>query len=196
MQSVSELWRLLEQWGQENAPEMVSNLNPPATEEEILAAEKAVAFEFPDYYKQSLAIHNGESGWVPRVFAEWGCHLSLERMVEEWTSRQQHASNEEFEGVEQELISDGIISVTGPVQVRHYLPAWIPIMESNGDIFWAMDFAPASGGDMGQIIEVDWECNSWKVIAKSFPDFLSDYVTGLLNGRFELHEGLPLMKLQ
>ena len=40
---------------------------------------------------------------------------------------------------------------------------------------------------LGQIIEIDWECCSWKVIAESFHQLLDTYVTALENGRAAHH---------
>ncbi|MEM8809982.1 MAG: SMI1/KNR4 family protein [Cyanobacteria bacterium P01_G01_bin.38] len=69
--------------------------------------------------------------------------------------------------------------------------AWIPIMECNGDVFWAIDFAPSTAGTVGQIIEVDWEGTSWKVVANSFETFLEDYVSSLESGDYQIEDGYP-----
>ena len=183
MHDVENLWSRLETWAGASAPEMSSDLNPGATADQIEALESELGLTLPDAFKASLAVHNGEDdGWPCKVFAELGAYLSTSRIIEEWRQRQKFA--EEIEGDPDELIQMDIITVDGPVQPKMFLTSWVPFLDCNGDVFWAIDLAPADGGKVGQVIEVDWESCSWKVIADSFADFLENYVTALERGDY------------
>ena len=183
MNDIEQLWSRLEAWAGANAADILSDLNPGATDDEIAALESELGITLPNAFKASLAVHNGENdGWPCKVFVNHGAYLSTSRIVEEWRQRQQHG--EDIEEDTDELIQQQVISVDGPVEPKMFLTSWVPFMECNGDVFWAMDFSPAAGGKEGQIIEVDWENCSWKVVADSFVDFLETYVTALERGEY------------
>ena len=183
MNDIENLWSRLEAWAGANAAEMLSDLNPGATDDQVTALESELGFSLPDAFKASLAVHNGEDdGWPCKVFANHGAYLSTSRIVEEWRQRQQFG--EDIEEDPEELLQQGVITVDGPVKPKMFLRHWVPFMECNGDVFWAMDFSPAAGGTEGQIIQVDWEGCSWNVVANSFTDFLENYVTALERGDY------------
>lgn len=193
---IDELWKRIEHWGTQNAPKMLEDLNSGASEEQIAHLENVLGISLPETFKASLKIHNGENdGWPYKVFAAFGAYLGTERIEEEWKLRQEISgtySHDENSNID-ELIREGILEVTGPVNPELFLKEWIPIMDCNGDIFWAIDFKPSEGGNKGQIIEVDLEACSWKVISESFERFLSDYVSRLENGEYIVVDGLPEM---
>jgi cell wall assembly regulator SMI1 len=55
-----DLWDRLERWITENVPEWLEQLNPGASEEEIAKAERELGVRFPEDFRESLKIHNGE----------------------------------------------------------------------------------------------------------------------------------------
>lgn len=191
MSNISDLWGRLHAWAQTHAPAMTEDLASPASESEIAEVEAELGANLPESLKDSLKIHNGETdGWPCKVFADRGAYLSTQRIIEEWKSRRTITiDSDEIEDPES-LIRDNVISVHGPVTPVMFDESWVPIMESNGDVFWALDFSPAPGGTAGQIIEVDWESCSWSVIAESFEQFLEQYVDDLEAGSYKLHGGL------
>lgn len=183
-------------WGKANAPTMLEDLNPSASEADIVALEAELGLSIPTNFRESLKVHNGESdGWPCKVFADCGAYLGTDRILETWRQLQEIAADLSDYQVDmpdrEDLIREGIIEVSGPVRPEMYLPEWIPIMECNGDVFWALDLAPDAGGTSGQIIEVDWEGCSWKVVADSFAVFLDRYAAGLEAGDYQIAEGLP-----
>lgn len=192
---VVELWRRLEQWAAANAPCMLEDLNPGASEEQIKALERHLGRALPPDLRQSLQLHNGEkAGWPCTIFADFGDYLSLAEIQERRQMYLQVAErwgNEADMADAEELIADGIIFVEGPVKPVMYSPDWIPVMDFNADVFWALDFEPAQGGADGQLIEVDWEATSWRVVARSFADFLAGYVQNLEAGEYRLVDGVP-----
>ena len=192
---IDELWARLEAWGAENAPNMLEDLSPGASDDAIAELQTAIGQELPASFLQSLKAHDGESdGWPSKVFADMGAYLGSSRIVETWQMRLQIAGelgDDVSDEDRAELIRDGIIFVNGPVRPDDFNAGWIPIMDCNGDVFWALDFAPAEGGVPGQLIQVDLEGCDWKVIANTFEEFFVAYVAAVEAGEFPVHEGLP-----
>ena len=194
MSDIQKAWQRLEQWAANNAPAMLEDLAPGATDAEISELETALGLTLPDDYRESLSIHNGETdGWPNKVFADRGAYLSTQRSAAERSGRLQVAADLDTDDLDdpESLIRDGVISVDGPVRPVMFDSTWLPVMECNGDVFWALDFSPAEGGTVGQLIEVDWESCLWRVTAASFSDFLVGYVTELESGAYRLVDGLP-----
>lgn len=192
-ESIAVLWQRLESWAGENAPEMLKELNPGANDVDIDALEKAFGYPLPVTYRDSLKTHNGESdGWPNRVFADMGAYHSAESALNDYNMYLSIGSQgTEFDESEiAEQIEDDIITVEGPVRPHTFSPDWLPIMNCNGDVFWALDFAPADGGQKGQIIQVDLEGCYWAVVAPDFGTFFQQYVAGLEAGDYEVQEGL------
>ena len=192
---IQELWRRLEAWGSINAPAMLEDLNPGAGENELLSLQEGLGIDLPRDFIDSLKVHNGENdGWPCKVFADRGAYLSTEGILEIWTLLQKIASEmtaytDQMDVEEQ--IREGIVRVEGPVKPVDFSPKWVPILDCNGDVFWAIDFDPSDGGVVGQIVEVYWEGNSWKVIADSFKDLLSTYVLSLEANEYRIINGQP-----
>jgi len=194
MTDMKSLWSRLEKWGQANAPSMLEDLNPGANNEDIALLEQKFGQILPESLKACLRIHNGESdGWPCKVFADRGAFLSTSRIVDEWAQRLEISDSlgGDDEMDREAQIREGVIFVSGTVKPVMFDKAWIPIMECNGDVFWALDFNPADGGVEGQVIEVDWEGCSWTVIAHSFEKLMEDYVDDLESGAFRIDDGQP-----
>jgi len=189
-------WQRIETWADENAPRMLEDLNEGASEDRIVALESELALSVPDEFRRSLKRHDGEhDGWPNKVFAGRGAYLGVDRTLQEWRQRLEFAksaSEEDEEWNRDEQIRDGIISVVGPVKPDLFCKEWIPVMECNGDVFWALDLSPAEGGAPGQLIEVDWEACSWRVVANSFGELLSSYASSLEAGTYQVADGLPV----
>ncbi len=192
---IAGLWSRLESWAEKNAPAMLAKPAPGATAEEIASLEQSMGLRLPADLRESLLIHNGESeGWPNLTFADRGIYFPVQAILENWNQRRSIASSKPDiygERTIEEMIQDGDLDVEGPVQAKHFLDAWIPIMDLNRDVFWALDLAPLEGGQIGQMIEVDWEGASWRVIANSFGQFFEHYVDELESGVYKLVDGLP-----
>ena len=195
MADIAEIWQRLEIWAGANAPKMLEDLNPGASDEQINELQSALGRELPASFAASLRTHNGESdGWPSKVFADMGAYHPAESIPEHWNMHQQIAEQVGMVFSPEEVaqqIRDNIITVEGPVQPATFRAEWIPILDCNGDVFWAIDFAPADGGTTGQIIKVDLEGCEWRVVADSFEEFLAAYVAELEAGEFPIRDGLP-----
>lgn len=188
-------WKQIIQWGAAQAPGMINGLNEGASEEEIAGLEAGLGLALPAALRSCLLENNGETAELDSgVFADLGTYLSVDEIRETWQQRKQVAAQMAEEMGDRDtgqLVRDGIIFVEGPVRPVLFHEAWVPFSDRNGDVFWAIDFAPAAGGTKGQVIEVDWEGCSWKVVAPSFERFLSGYASDLAGGEYEVVDGVP-----
>jgi cell wall assembly regulator SMI1 len=74
--------------------------------------------------------------------------------------------------------ADMTLTATGSVKNNFWSEHWIPFHVTD----WSkicFDFDPPQRGEMGQIIEVDWEGGSVKVIARNYTEFLEMCADGL-----------------
>ncbi len=192
--SVKESWARIHQWGKANAPLMLEALSSGASEEAVAKLESELGCSLPADFRESLLIHDGEvDAWMSEVFADGGAYLGTEWIPKIWRERLAVAEQVDMLSEEEikESIREGTMRVEGPVSPCMYRKEWIPIMDSNGDIIWALDLAPAEGGTVGQVIKIYWEDISWAVVASSFAEFLHTYASQLEAGEFEIVEGLP-----
>jgi cell wall assembly regulator SMI1 len=191
-EAIPAAWIRIVAWAKKKAPAMLQELADGASEGEIAALEATLGRSLPPSLKSLLKLHNGETPGWPHAFGPYGDFHSTEAIAKAWKERGEIAKEMDTDRPDPaQLLRDGIIHVEGPVRLDNFRREWIPIMDFNGDIFWALDFAPAAGGTPGQVIEIDWEACSSKVIAPSFDAFLEGYAAALEAGEFPLVEGIP-----
>ena len=87
------IWTRIENWLANNAPKLLRNLNPGATDEEIASTEEFLGISFPDNFKDSYRIHNGQRSYIETpdeqqidycLMGMWQL-LSLDRIKDEWS---------------------------------------------------------------------------------------------------------------
>jgi len=179
--SIHTLWQRLESWAEKHAPEMLDELQGPATQVEIDELEKRLQLSLPEDFKQSLLIHNGEDdGWPSRVFFENGAYLPVPAIYNDWKMLQEAVQADAIDRSEYDS------EVNPKIKPVMFSKGWIPIMNMNGDVFHAIDMDPGETGVAGQIIQVDWECDVFEVIAHSFTEFLQKYIEALESGKIEI----------
>lgn len=171
------LWSRLEAWAVQNAGCSL-RLRPGADEAAIAATEELIGRRFPDDFRASLLLHDGQHGdgskegvfpWMP------GCAplASLARIEPAYRNERQW-DDEDAPGVcEYDARLMGF--------VRH--PGRVPIA---GNRWWDgdnsyLDFTPGPAGRPGQLICFISECDL-AVLGESFSDALEAYVTALERG--------------
>lgn len=185
---INAAWKRIETWLARRAPDALAALNGPASEEKMAAAEKEMGLVFPADLRASLLRHDGQKTTVPAVYPEGLAALSVEGILESWKIRTRRLGGrlndrDDFDGWKKS-IAQGVIFVGGPVKARLADPRWIPIADSNGDVFWFVDLDPAPGGFPGQILQVDPEGTTWEVRSSSLADHLTGYADALDRGDF------------
>ena len=186
-------WGRIEAWLAANLPAALENLQPPASEEQLQELSTTLGRPLPDALRACLLIHDGElDGWMPSAFADGHWFLPCTEIGRMW--EQLVSLAEEMGGTEDAYdfwraqVEDGIIFVDGPVKPRFGSRAWLPFSSLDGHVQRFIDFEPAPGGVEGQVIEVDPESCTYRVLAPSFVDFLEGHAAALERGAFEIGE--------
>lgn len=60
LRNVKQLWERIEAYFYEHWPQKELKLRPPATEQEIAAAESELGVRLPDDFRASLKVHDGQ----------------------------------------------------------------------------------------------------------------------------------------
>jgi cell wall assembly regulator SMI1 len=153
----------------------------------------------PTDFKQLLKTFNGEKSWLA-VLGNGNAILSCENIIQYYQEDAEHSdyADDEMNTLEfwQDRVANGIIRIKGSVKpLITYHTKWIPFTCCNGDVFRYFDFDPAEGGIMGQIIEVDPENCSYKVIATNLTELLTIYLDELNQNLFEAEDGLSIQAI-
>lgn len=176
---MKDLWNRIDSWLEANAPSLLSQLQPGATEAAIQKAEAFLGVEFPEDVKASYRIHNGQSGGSNLIYA-WEL-LSLERTLEEWQVWQELFAQGEFEFSESQP--------RGPIRTYWWNPFWIPLTDNGAGDHHCLDLDPAPGGEVGQIIAVWHNYPDRYVIANSFQTWLEKFADDLQAGKYIFADG-------
>lgn len=172
-----ETWNRLEAWLQANTPWIYERLGPPATEEELRAAEEAMGWTLPEEFKESYRIHNGHIAdhlWRKGRGAFWGIRPSgflydaedfkrLDLITDDW--RGLHRSR--FP-----IVMEFPCNVEGPIKPESEYRSKIPIA-SAANLTYYLDMDPAEGGQVGQVIRYTYDDVRAIYVAPSYGSWLT-----------------------
>lgn len=165
-------WALIEARLLVRSPRGLVGLNGPAADADLSALESETGMRLPESLRVVLKLHDGAS--TPSVFGDDFQFLSSRQMVEHWRMHVgvlSHVPAEALVGIFDPAIIERCDVGVKPVVANR---KWLPFADSNCDVTRYIDFDPAPGGCLGQVIEVDPEATSWRVLAPSFDAYLAD----------------------
>ena len=181
-------------WVKENASQTLVHLCGPATDDQIDRVESETGLPITESFRAFLKMHNGEDGetWLA-LLGNGNQLLSCEGIIQQYKLDQEIGEDlydPEMETIEfwKDRIGGNVIFVKGSVKPLMLHPKWLPITCMNGDVFRYLDFDPADGGTPGQVIEVDPESCSYKVLASSFGELIEIYASELLEGKYSVDD--------
>jgi cell wall assembly regulator SMI1 len=152
-------WVRIKHWLSENFPETLENLYSPAFDSQITAAEATIGLPFPDALKTLLLEHNGEDHhWPPGIFPGGHRFLPTEDIVETWYKLK------EFNDATPEQ--------------------WLPFSQSRAKSIRFLDFDPPQGGTPGQVVEVDFNLQTYEVLADSLVEYIEKYAIDLAVNKY------------
>lgn len=158
------LWERLEHWLEKHAPEVLSDLNPGATEEEIQELEQAIQYILPEDFKESLRIHNGQAGESLWLIGGWEL-LSAKRILDEWKV---------WKGLYNEgTFRDWKVEAADEVEQVWWKPSWIPVTYNGCGDHHCMDVETGSAGRMGQIITMWHDDEERRVLAGNYGEWFA-----------------------
>jgi cell wall assembly regulator SMI1 len=155
-------------------------LNPPASEERIAAAESEIGFRLPDDLRALYGVADGQrepSEIVPGAgFSATGfffgryAFASLEEALTEYRAwREIHdEAGEAFAST-----YDWTRARAGDaVHPDYWRPGWFPFATDGGGNSYAVDLSPPPGGTYGQVIVIGRDEDERRVLAPGLTEFL------------------------
>jgi cell wall assembly regulator SMI1 len=179
------IWRRLESWLRENAPEVFVTLQPGATVEELQQAEDELQVVLPRPVREFYRIHNGQAtdryGFTTTKFLYGWQVPNLKRVVHQWKGWKEVLERGAFQGV----------STVPDKGVRNdwWNVKWIPITQNSSGDHLCLDLAPARGGVVGQVISVGHDAPERTIVGTSFQEWVERFATGLEKGVYVYSKG-------
>lgn len=168
---LEEVWKEIESWDLVNRDiSLGSHLKGPAPNDAVNVLNSQISGKLPADFLDILRRHDGTTGWMTSFYKRG--LLGVSEILE---------TLDEIRGVAQDLLLsvqdepglwDGMsLASSGPVKSAFWSEHWIPFHVTD----WSktcFDFDPAEGGEMGQIVEVNWERGTVNFFAKNYVEFL------------------------
>ena len=178
------LWARIENWLAGNAPEILENLNPGATDQEISSTEDFLGISFPEDVKDYYRIHNGQKSWVDTpdqqqwnycLMDMWQL-LSLARIQEEWSVWKGLLDSGEFNDYYMTL-DTGMVS-------GWWNSKWIPLTSDKSGDHHCLNLSGIPDGSQGQIIMMWHDDDRRETVAPSFRAWLETFANDLEAGDY------------
>ncbi|WP_132833215.1 SMI1/KNR4 family protein [Pseudomonas sp. JUb52] len=169
---MKQLWQQLENHLSTHNPELLADLNPPATDAQIRELENTLGMQLPADFVACLKIHDGQKGAADWLF-NGREFMSSKKIMKRWAICKDLLDEGDFEEAEAKAhpyVKDVWWSVK-----------WVPFTYNGSGDHLCVDMEPRSGGTQGQIIEVWHDYASRNVISDSFSQWFASYVHGLEN---------------
>lgn len=184
---MQKIWNKIENWLKSHNSAIFNNLSSGATEEKIMRIEDEMNIQFPEDFKQSYLIHNGQESETTPLIEEWEL-LSLEYILDEW-----HIMKNLYD---QGRFLDATSKPIGEVKSDWWNPKWIPIASNGAGDLVCLDLDPAVGGNIGQIISF-WHMDEQREkLADNFKSWLQQFANDLENGKYKVKKSGELIKIK
>ena len=176
---MQNLWMRFEAWLVTNAPQLVDELNPGVTNAELSELATMIGAELPIDFQHFYRIHNGQRDEASGLFNGEEL-LSVPRMLAEWTIWNDLLNGGDFEGATS--IPDA------GIRADWWNPLWLPLTYDGAGNHCCLDLSPAPGGTHGQVIRMWHDGAERPLLATSFTEWLTRYVTALEAGEYAFSE--------
>ena len=177
---IPSLWRQIDGWMVEHAPQVLSGLFPGVTEAEIAALEKSLItsgaqrLKLPLEVRQSWRIHNGQSPLAVPLIGDWQL-LQLRHILKQWQINQELLESGGFQ--------DNQADSDGSVKPMWWNPRWIPLAYNGAGDLVCLDMDPPEGYPKGRLITF-WHVDARRqILAVSWSAWLAKFARDLLAGK-------------
>jgi cell wall assembly regulator SMI1 len=164
---MKDRWKILEKHLEAHEPEVLSDLNPPATDADITTLQAELGLRLPADFIACLQIHDGQQGRSAWLF-DGHEFLSSSKILRDWRTLNTLMEDGDFDG-DQAKPDAG-------VRGDWWSPQWVPFTANGGGDHFCLDLAPASGGQYGQIIKYSGELPGRRLQAPSFSDWFDRFL--------------------
>jgi len=167
---------LLEKFEQHLKPiaEVKDELHPPATEDEINAAEKELDIKFPEDLRTLYKWHNGQVG-IYFLFDEFRMY-KLKEVVEYYKDGMKYSEPDFFETEDEAGVFKDCIANA----------KWVPIGDNGGNTILFLDMDPGAQGTSGQLLDAcdgQPECNY-----SGIKEFITEIIRKIEVGEIQWNE--------
>lgn len=162
---MKDKWQKLEHWLTANAPRVLENLNPPASENKIAETEAKLNIKFPPSVRKTYLLHDGQPTEAWGLFGGYRL-LSLDDIVDLVEMQVQIEEEYEFGDFDASLM--------------------IPLIDLSctGDFYYVEN---SVNNEETELIEWWHEEPTRNVKATSFEAFFDDFLSQVENGDFIFH---------
>lgn len=141
-QTVEKNWKRINNWLKNNAPEILTSLNGPASSAEIELLENHTHSILPDDFKRGLFVHNGQNIDGP-PFVNLHFLLPIDQIIEAWDLQKELLDSNNFEGIRAEEHPK--------VKSDLWNTGWIPFSSDYAGDYICVDLNPSISGHHGQV---------------------------------------------
>lgn len=164
---MKQQWERLEAWLKTNNPEILADLNPPASAEVINELEQKLGVQLPHDFVESLRVHDGQRGGADWLFSG-SEFLSSRRILDEWAIWKDLLDGDDFDDAE-------AVPAAG-IKPVWWSPKWIPFTYNGAGDHLCLDLDPSSQGCSGQVITLWHDDGARKKKADSFAQWFAEFV--------------------
>lgn len=195
---MDKLWETLENWLSQHLPEVLNDLTPGCSSEELNELERRLDCSLPEDFKAFYKRHNGQAGEATGIFCGLP-FLSINSLFDQWFAWRKLAedSAKEAEDFDEENYATEITGESYPVnaiKATYINLKWIPFSDDGSGNHLGIDLDPDSAGVVGQVINFGTDENNKFVLAPSLTDFMAWVVTQYQMGNYQQNE--RLLRLQ
>ncbi|AOB25797.1 MULTISPECIES: SMI1/KNR4 family protein [Bordetella] len=152
-------WAAFEAYLRGNAPALLADLNPPATEETLRSLQQQLGVDLPEDFLDFLRGHDGQKGHADSLFGDYE-FLSSDRILDAWAFWKKQS--------ESSSLRDGDAEPAAGVHANWWNTKWIPFAANGSGDYLCLDLAPAEGGSVGQVISVWHDDGARKIKGRNF----------------------------
>jgi cell wall assembly regulator SMI1 len=168
---MDDLWDRVERVLGRHAPSVANALRPPATREQIAAAEQVIGVVLPHEIRFAYLRHDGcEPG--PELFPPMNWWCSLEEMVQKWQQSFRVAADLKARGEYNIVTPEQYPWDDMTVRPEWWCDHWIPIGVTDTATSVHVDLLPAPKGIKGQLL-IDNGMTEARVLAPSLTNYLT-----------------------
>lgn len=180
---MDELWLALEHWLGQQLPEVLADLNPGCSNEELTELELRLNCRLPEDVKAFYSRHDGQKGKTTGLFCGLE-FLSTVNLYDEWTVwRDLVVEDEEYV-----TAIDSESHPNGAIKTVYINLKWIPIARDWGGNHLGVDLDPGSTGVVGQVINFGADESRKFVLASSLTDFIAWMLAQYQAGNYQSTE--------
>ena len=170
---MKQLWQQLENQLSAHNPELLADLNPPATDAQIRELEQAIGLQLPADFGACLKIHDGQRGRATWLFDGYE-FLSSEKILMEWVVWIDLLDDGEFDG--------RAASVDAGIKTEWWSKGWVPFSSNGMGDHFCLDLEPAAQGRRGQVIQVFHDMPGRSLKSPDFAYWFDSFVMNKIGG--------------